>query len=167
MTRYQEWLTPEKLTLLEGWKREGRTEDEIAERIGVSQTTLQSWKKRFPELSRAMAADKEVTDLQVENALLKKALGYESVERKVEVSAKGERKEVETTKQVGPDVSAISLWLKRRRPERWGDGALPGPKPESNLLEQLSEDGEGGFDKDAIPELQLPAKTDPDMVETE
>lgn len=166
MTRYQEWLTPEKLTLLEGWKREGQTEEEIAKRIGISQSTLRSWRKRFPELNRVLTTDREVTDLQVEQALLRKALGYESVERKVEVSAKGERKEVETTKQVGPDVSAISLWLKRRRPERWGDGAPPGPKPENNLMERLSEGGEGGFDSDAIPELQPPANADTDVVET-
>ena len=96
------------------------------------------------------------------DALLQKALGYESIEHKVEVSAKGERKEVSTVKQVGPDVSAISLWLKKRRPEQWGDGTGGQVLPESNLLTLLSwERGE----LDGISELQPTAEADHDLVE--
>ena len=103
-----------------------------------------------------------LVDSQVEDALLQKALGYESIERKVEVSAKGERKEVSTVKQVGPDVSAISLWLKKRRPEQWGDGESVQALPESNLLTLLSwERGE----LDGISELQPTAEADHDLVE--
>ena len=116
--------------------------------------------KNFIDL--ALSGTKEVVDSQVEDALLQKALGYESVERKVEVSAKGERKEVSTVKQVGPDVSAISLWLKKRRPEQGGDGESVQALPESNLLTLLSwERGE----LDGISELQPTAEADHDLVE--
>lgn len=159
--RVQEWLTPEGLVLLEGWRRKGLSREEIASLIGVSPGTLKSWAGKYPSIREALEVDKDVTDFQVESALLKKALGYETTEHKVEVSPKGDRKEVDTIKQVGPDMSAISFWLKKRMPLTWGDIAAGGPKPENNLKERLSE--EGGFD--GIPELQPTAETDSDMVE--
>ncbi len=164
MPKIEDWLTEARLTKLAGWRREGRSEEEIAEKVGISAQALSRWKKRSEAVRRALEVDPEAVDFQVEDALLRKALGYESVERRVEVSAKGERKEVETTKQVGPDMSAISLWLKKRKGDKWGDGAT-GPKPENNLLHLLDE--EGGFDTDAIPELQPPAEAGADLVAAE
>ena len=65
-------------------------------------------------------------------------------------------------KQVGPDVSAISLWLIKRSPEQWGDGESVQALPESNLLTLLSwERGE----LDGISELQPTAEADHDLVE--
>lgn len=165
MTRFQDWVTEEGCILLEGWKRQGCSLEEIAERVGVQSATLKSWMNRSPEIREILSRRSGVTEFQVESALLKKALGYESIEKKVEISAKGERKEVETTKQIAPDMSAISLWLKKRRPERWGDGAAGEDKPENNLTELLEQ--EGGFRLDEIPELQPASESDADMVEGE
>lgn len=151
MRQAEQWRTPEYLALLAGWNREGVSREEMAERIGIAPGTLQRWAREVPEIAAALAGSGETADYQVEAALLKKALGYESVEKKVELSPRGDRKEVETTKQVGPDMSAISLWLKKRRPERWGDGAAGSPPP-NNLMEKLEEGGEA--DTDGIPELQ-------------
>ncbi len=163
--KHQAWLTPEGLALLEGWKRSGRSLEDISALVGVSPGTLKSWAGKHPAIKAALETNGEATDFQVEHALLRKALGYESVERKVEVSPKGDRKEVETIKQVGPDMSAISFWLKKRKPEAWGDSGTAAPKPENNLPDRLGE--EGGLDLSEIPELQSPAETDPDMVETD
>lgn len=165
MIRQREWTGEAGLTLLKGWKREGKSLEEIAGKIGIQPGTLKLWMSRDDALREALNVSPEATDFQVEDALLKKALGYESVEKKVEISAKGERKEVETTKQVGPDMSAISLWLKKRKPQQWGDGVSAGEKPENNLRELLEQ--EGGFDRDAIPELQSPAEAGADLVEAE
>ena len=131
--------------------------------VGGERMRVQPWlEESGPALALALSGTKEVVDSQVEDALLQKALGYESIEHKVEVSAKGERKEVSTVKQVGPDVSAISLWLKKRRPEQWGDGTGGQVLPESNLLTLLSwERGE----LDGISELQPTAEADHDLVE--
>lgn len=164
LAKYQEWLTAEGLILLEGWKRAGRSVEEIAELIGITPGTLKSWSAKHPAIGKALEADGEITDFQVESALLKKALGYETVERKIETSPKGDQKEVETFKQVGPDMSAISFWLKKRKPDVWGDGASALSRPENNLPDRLDE--EGGLDLSAIPELQSPSEADTDMVET-
>ncbi len=38
--KYEKWLEPEGLLLLEGWARDGLTDDEIAKKIGCSASTL-------------------------------------------------------------------------------------------------------------------------------
>ena len=94
--------------------------------------TLYDWKNKFPEFSEAIKKGKEIVDIQVENALLKRALGYEYMEERVEISEKDGRKVIQTVKTVIPDTTAQIFWLKNRRPDRWRD------KP----IEKTSEDME-------------------------
>lgn len=74
--KYEYWLTPEGLLKLEGWARDGLTDEQIAENIRINPATLYEWKKKYPKISEALKRGKEVVDRQVENALLKRALGY-------------------------------------------------------------------------------------------
>ena len=74
--KYQRWLEPEGLTLLEGWARDGLTDEQIAAKIRINPATLYDWQKKFPKISEALKKGKEVVDFEVENALLKRALGY-------------------------------------------------------------------------------------------
>lgn len=119
--KYQPWLEPEGLQLLEGWARDGLTDAQIAHNMGCSRSTLTEWRTKFPIISAAIKKGKVVVDLQVENALLKKALGYEYVEERIEVSEKDGRKVVQTTKTVPPDTTAQIFWLKNRMPDKWRD----------------------------------------------
>lgn len=119
--KYHDWLTEEGLTKLEGWARDGLTDEQIAHNIGIAVGTLYDWKNRFPEFSEALKKGKEVVDIQVENALLKRALGYEYEETKVMVDADGKKRVERIKKQVQPDVTAQIFWLKNRRPDRWRD----------------------------------------------
>lgn len=82
--KYQEWLTKEGLVKLEGWARDGLTDEQIATNMGISRSTLNEWKKKYPDISDTLKRGKEVVDRQVENALLKRALGYEYTEKKYE-----------------------------------------------------------------------------------
>lgn len=123
--KYQKWLEPDGLTLLEGWARDGLTDEQLAQKIGVSCSTLYSWKAKYPEISEALKKGKEVVDVQVENALLKRALGYEYQEQRVEISDKDGKKVVQTIKHVAPDVGAAAFWLKNRRPDKWRDKPVP------------------------------------------
>lgn len=120
VAKFQRWIEEQGLTLLEGWARDGMTDEQIARNIGIGVSTLYEWKKRFPELSEALKKGKEVVDYQVENALLKRALGYEYTETMIEQGEDGEKRR-ETIKQVAPDVTAQIYWLKNRRPDRWRD----------------------------------------------
>ncbi len=75
--KYQRWLESDGLLLLEGWARDGLTDDQIAQNCGCGVRTLYEWKEKYPQISQALKKGKEVVDIQVENALLKRALGYE------------------------------------------------------------------------------------------
>lgn len=120
--KYEYWLTPEGLIKLEGWARDGLTDEQIAENIGVRRETLYAWKNAYPNISNTLKRGKEVVDYEVENALLKRALGYTVKEEKL--TKDGEVVELE--REVPGDVTAQIFWLKNRKPDAWRD------KPEDN-----------------------------------
>lgn len=115
------WLTPEGLMLIEGWARDGLTDEQIAHNIGIAPCTLYEWKNRYPEISEALKNGKEVVDRAVENALLKRALGYDYTEKRVETSASGNTKTITITKHIPGDTTAQIFWLKNRKPDAWRD----------------------------------------------
>lgn len=121
MAKYQKWLEQEGLLLIEGWARDGLTDEQIAGNMGVSRSTLNSWKDRYPDILDALKKGKEIVDRQVENALLKRALGYEyeEIKEKYEFGELSER--TVTKKQVAPDTTAQIFWLKNRKPKDWRD----------------------------------------------
>lgn len=82
-----------KLILIEGWARDGLTDEQISNNLGISKTTFYKFKNEHFELSELLKKGKEVVDYQVENALLKNAL------------------EGNTTAQI--------FWLKNRKPSKW------------------------------------------------
>ena len=120
--KYHQWITKEGLTKIEGWARDGLTNEQIAKNIGINPDTLYTWIKKFPEISESLKKGKEVVDREVENALLKRALGYEYEEVKTyieEVDGKRKKKVEKTIKHVPADVTAGIFWLKNRKPEQW------------------------------------------------
>ena len=120
--KYHEWLTPDGLIKLEGWARDGMTDGQIAHNIGITKTTLYDWKKRYPDFSASLKRGKEVVDREVENALLKRAIGFEYDEITYERTETGDlvvTKKIRKT--VVPDTTAQIFWLKNRKPEDWRD----------------------------------------------
>jgi len=125
--KYEKWLTPEKLTLLEAWARDGLTDEQIAKNMGIAESTLYAWKGKYPEFSDSLKKGKEVVDIQVENALFKRAMGYTYEEKTYErkqINEEGDMGMVlakTVTKEVLPDVTAQIFWLKNRKPAEWRD----------------------------------------------
>lgn len=122
--KYEYWLSPDGLLKLEAWARDGLIDEQIAENIGINPATLYDWKKKYPEISETLKRGKEVVDIEVENALLKRALGYEYTETKTEeymVEGVPVKRITKTVKEVVPDTTAQIFWLKNRRPEQWRD----------------------------------------------
>lgn len=115
--KYEEWLSDDKLLLLEGWARDGLTDEQIAHNIGITAKTLYEWKNKYSVISDTLKKGKEVVDIQVENALLKRALGYSYEEKTYE----GGVLTKVVTKQVAPDTTAQIFWLKNRKPKTWRD----------------------------------------------
>lgn len=134
--KYARWLEPDGLLLLTAWARDGLTDVQIAAKCGVNTSTLYDWKKRFREISEALKKGKEVVDIQVENALLRRALGYDYEETVVE-EADGVIKRRTVTKHMPPDTTAQIYWLKNRKPDVWRDRAQAENKDALERLDRL------------------------------
>lgn len=120
MAKYQEWIDPDGLLLISAWARDGLTLDQIAGNMGIGLTTLYDWRGKYEEIANALKRSRELADIEVENALYKRAMGYDYVEITREESAQG-TKVKEVTKHVSPDVTAQIFWLKNRKPDVWRD----------------------------------------------
>lgn len=94
-TTYKDWEAEEKILLLQGWARNGLTNEQIASNMDISTVTLWEWRKKSPKISNALKIGKDEADIQVENALYKAAL-------------KG-------------NTTAMIFWLKNRRSKEWRD----------------------------------------------
>jgi hypothetical protein len=129
--KYQEWLTEDGLLRLEGWARDGLTDEQIAKNIGVSRKTLYEWYKVHGDIKDAVKKGKAPVDQQVENALLKSALGHVvklrkpiKVRTKKQLKDKGliEEEHIEYAEEevyIPPQTVAQIFWLKNRRPDKW------------------------------------------------
>ena len=93
--KYEEWLEPDNLIRLEGWARDGLTDQQIAKNMGIAYSTFREWKKAHAAISAVLKRGKEVVDYEVENALFKSA--------------------------IEGNVTAQIFWLKNRRPDKWRD----------------------------------------------
>lgn len=131
--KYEYWRTDDGLLLLAAWARDGLIDEEIAKKIGISRSTLAEWKKKFSDISDALKKGKEIADIEVENALFKKATGFtvevikpiKLKEVKYENGRKVSEKEFVqmVTEEVyyPPETAAQVFWLKNRRPDKWRD----------------------------------------------
>lgn len=106
--KYEYWRTNDGLMLIKAWARDGLTHEQIAHNIGINVATLYDWKSRFDDIGEALKRGREVVDFEVENALLKRALGYTVIENDRE-------------RYIPPDVGAMCFWLKNRKGDTWRD----------------------------------------------
>ncbi len=119
--KYQEWLTADGLLLLEAWARDGLNDEQIAHNCGINAATLYDWKKKYPKISKALKKGKEVVDIEVENALYKRATGYTALEETKELVGDEMMTTKVVKKHIAPDVGAAAFWLKNRKPNEWRD----------------------------------------------
>ena len=131
--KYTEWLTPDGLLRIEGWARDGLSLAQIAHNVGVADSTFRRWKEENEALSAAIKRGNAPVDLEVENAMLKSALGHKETVRKA-IKVKTEKQKVGEGKiveehieyvdeevYIPPQVIAQIFWLKNRRPDKWKD----------------------------------------------
>lgn len=106
-----------KLGLVEGWNRDGLTDEQIARNLGVSKHTLIKWKKNIPDFLDAIKKGKEVSDYELENALHKRAVGYYYEEETV--TNKGEVVKIKKYEHANP--TSLIFALKNRLPHKYRD----------------------------------------------
>ena len=119
--KFDDWTCEDGLLRIQGWARDGLTEEQICHNMGIGRTTFLRWKKRCPAIQAHLKKGKEVVDILVENALLKSALGYTYDEIKTEIFPDGTQKVTHTLKEVQPNSTAQIFWLKNRKPKEWRD----------------------------------------------
>ena len=131
--KYQEWINdPDKKTLLSGWARKGLSDQQIAKNIGISRSTLNEWRKKYPDISDTLKKGKEVADAEVENTLYLKCIGHKVQlkktfkVKKIEYNDAGKKIKEEENLETGedevyipPDTKAIIFWLTNRMREDW------------------------------------------------
>lgn len=93
--KWDKWIEEDGLIRIQGWARDGLTQDQIAKNMGIACSTLKVWKEQFPAISAALKESKDVADRAVENALYKAA-------------CEG-------------NITAMIFWLKNRKPDKWRD----------------------------------------------
>lgn len=122
--KYHKWITDDGLKKLEAWARDGLTDEQVAHNIGINRATLYAWKNRYPNIDDALKRGKEVVDIEVENKLLQKALGFEYEETETwmeEVDGKQKKRVKRIKRHALPDTTAQIFWLKNRKPVEWRD----------------------------------------------
>ena len=98
---------------------------EIADIFGVSESTVDNWRKTYPALQAAWTEGGTLADTRVARAMFKRAVGYQYPEQK-------------GMKVVPPDPAAGQYWLNNRQPQLWktasqvtGRGGMDYPPPPS------------------------------------
>lgn len=147
--KYEYWLTPEGLLKIEGWARDGLTDEQIAGNIGIRRETLYEWKKKYPNISNVLKKSKDVADRTIENALYERAIGGVKKIRKAfkvkrsyydKKGRKCEKEEIVSAEDevyVPGDTTAQIFWLKNRKPEKWRDKPSYDDTSELDKLDEI------------------------------
>lgn len=133
-SKYETNVLP-RLLEIAAWCRDGLTDKEIAEKLGISQDSFYVYKNKYTEFSDTLKGTKEIADIKVENSLNKNANGYDYIEETVvmkkEVIYKdGKRIKEVTYPEVVPlvkhkeaETRAQMFWLQNRKPDKWRNQA--------------------------------------------
>ena len=148
--KYETNVKP-KLFFVEMWARDCLTDEQIANNLGISVASFYNYKNENLEFLEALKKGKEVADYEVENALFKKALGYNAKIKKAfkvkEVLYENGKRLKETERieyaedevHIPADTTAQIFWLKNRKPNVWRDKQELEHKANNGILEEMAE----------------------------
>lgn len=144
---YEIYIKP-RFSEISEWLKNGATEKQIYENLGVSRNCFYKYKKEKEEFGELLKNGRKSLVLQLRGALVKKALGFSYVEKKIIRSRDmtgepfTERIE-ETVKQSLPDVAALNLCLKNYDSDEWANDPqnLAIKKEELELKKKAFEEG--------------------------
>lgn len=126
--RKNAYYTKIKPRLLEiaAWCRDGLTDTQISELLGISYETFRLHKKNHYVFSDILMRTKSIVDINIENSLYQRAKGSKVKETIKETKTDKEGNVIFTRtkqieKEVPPDTTAQIFWLKNRKPVQWRD----------------------------------------------
>ena len=156
-TKYQTHVEP-RLEEIEAWSRDGVSDKDIAQNLGIAYSTLRVYKDTYEPLAYVLKQSKDYVDnVIVTNAYLKRIIGYDVVEVKRSYSYKTDSNgkvhkvltgEVEQTRHIPGDPRAQEFWLAHRQPDKWGAILKPAGDNENKggiaLIPAVNESGDEG-----------------------
>lgn len=153
--KYEQWLQPENLTLIQGWRRDGLSDAQVAHNMGIARGTLHKWLGEYKALSDAYKKGSEVSTYEVENALYKSALGMEVTETELtevkDMNGETVQKVLKQRKRyIPPNLGSIIFILKNRRSDKWRDKReieLP-EAPDDGFMKALTVSAENDWSTD-------------------
>jgi hypothetical protein len=115
--------------------RNGATDIEVADILGISLRTFCRWCLQHDEFNAAVRVGKEAADDRVERSLYRRAVGYDYTAEKIVTTAGGGPVVMFYTVHVPADVRAALHWLAMRRPRPWARV----PEPEADIAHIIGE----------------------------
>jgi len=118
---------PEYLAVMYKVTELGGTDKDVIAAIGCGERTLNTWKKKYPEVSAALKQGKEFANHEIKTALFQVAKGFKCDDTKFATFEGQITDERKIKRHYPPNVRAIQFWLINRDRENW--------KPTSELQE--------------------------------
>lgn len=144
-----DWMDDDKLSQIEEWRSKGLSIAQVAQNMGIADSTLRLWQKKYSEISAALNRGSTKAQLLVENALFMLATG-QAVDKSTTIytdkngNFNGQQ---ETTKEKAPELGAITLYLKNTRPDLWQD------KQQLEVSGQVANNPVGDLSTDDLKDL--------------
>lgn len=140
--KYQKWLQPENLILIQGWRRDGLSDKQIAKNIGVNVATIYDWCNKYTDFSNSYKKGSEVSTYEVENAAYKSTQGYYVEELEIIETTDASGMVVSITKKkhrryIPPSTAMQIFIMKNRRPDWWKDTRTIESKSNGRLAELI------------------------------
>lgn len=139
--KVSDWITEDGLKRINSWARDGLTNVQICHNIGIAEGTLYRWQTEYPEIKKAIKDGKRPVDFEVENQLLRNAMGFEYEETRsyMEEQPDGSyKRKVDTHSRYNPpNVTAQIFWLKNRKPAQWSDRQVVEHSGEISILNEI------------------------------
>lgn len=136
-SKYSKYYAPRMAELMSA---AGMIDKEMADELGIAESTFHKWKKDHPEFSDAIAKGKEKPNRLVESALIKSALGHNGDDVTQYRDADGNiTGTVMHRRYIPPSTGAMVFFLKNRIPDRWKDKQDLGLAFEEDPLAQFAE----------------------------
>lgn len=105
---------------------QGCTDDEIAFSFGLDPKIIKGWRKMYGDFDKAIEEGRTIADLQVVEALHKRAVGFKRTYDVAKPVGRGDNATIEVVtleEDVIPETNSIKFWLSNRDPERWNRAA--------------------------------------------
>lgn len=118
-SKYEDYVKP-FLSQITEWIKSGATEHEISTALGISEASLNEYKKKYPELIEALRTGRQHVVLQIKAALYKRACGFEYEERRG-IKKGNQIISTEVFKRYCPPDTTAAAMLLRNYCEDWRD----------------------------------------------